>query len=138
MTPVFIDTSALIALLDGDDPRHTAARMTLIAVADRPLVTTGYVVAESIAVARRRFGVDGAISLVDDLLPLVEILPVDPALHASALAGYRASLPSGTSFVDHVSLSVIEREHIDAAFALDSDFAAAGVDVLPPAERVRR
>lgn len=128
---VFIDTSAFITLLDGDDPRNPAARSTLIEVADRDLVTTGYVVAESIAIARRRFGIDGAVALVDDVLPLVEVLPVDPALHAAALARYRASLPSGTSFVDQVSLHVIEREQIDAVFALDTDFAASGVEVLP-------
>lgn len=132
MTPVFVDTSALIALLDADDPRHAAVRETLIEVGERDLVTTGYVVAESIAVARRRFGVEGALSLVDDILPLVDVLPVEPTLHTSALARYRASLPSGTSFVDQVSLLVIERERIDTVFALDADFSAAGIELLPP------
>jgi predicted nucleic acid-binding protein len=131
VTRAFIDTSALIALLDADDPRHPAARATLIALAEDDLVTTGYVVAESIAVVRRRFGVDGAIALVDDLLPLVEVLAVDPSVHAAALARSRASLPSGTSFVDQVSFGVVEREGIDTAFALDADFSAVGVRVLP-------
>ena len=131
MSRAFVDTSALIALLDADDPRHAAARTTLIALADHDLVTTGYVVAESIAVVRRRFGVDGAIALVDDLLPLVDVVPVDPALHTAALARYRASLPSGTSLVDQVSFGIIEREGIATAFALGADFAAAGVVVLP-------
>ena len=48
-------------------------------------------------------------------------------------ARYRASLPSGTSFVDLVSFAVIERDQLDVAFATDADFAAAGVPVLPPA-----
>jgi uncharacterized protein len=128
---VFVDTSAFISLLDGDDPRHAAARATLIELGDRDLVTTGYVVAESIAVARRRFGVDGAVALVDDLLPLVDILPVEPSVHASALARYRVYLPSGTSFVDQVSFHIIEREQIATAFALDTDLATSGVEVLP-------
>lgn len=128
---VLVDTSAFIALLDGDDPRHAAVRRTLIEVADADLVTTGYVVAESIAVARRRFGVEGAIALIDDLLPLVDILPVDPGLHAAALARYRASLPSGTSFVDQVSLELIERDRIETAFVLDADFGASGIHVVP-------
>lgn len=131
MTRVFIDTSAFIALLDADDPRHPAARAALLDSVDRGLVTTGYVVAESIAVVRRRFGVEGAEALIDGLLPLVSILPVEPELHAEALARYRASLPSGTSFVDRVSFRVIEHERIDTAFALDADSRGAGIDIVP-------
>lgn len=138
MTRVFIDTSALIALLDADDPRHPAVRATLLDLAARELVTTGYVVAESIAVARRRFGVDGAVALIDDILPLVEILPVDPASHVTALKRYRASLPTGTSFVDELSFHVIEREQIPTAFALDTDFASVGVEILPVEPRESR
>lgn len=131
MSRVFVDTSALLALLDRADPRHESARSAFLELADDDLVTHGYVVAESLAVTRRRFGVDGVISLLDDVLPVVEVLPVEPGLHAEAQARYRASLPSGTSFVDQVSLGVIEREAIDTAFALNSDFVAAGIAVVP-------
>ena len=126
-----MDTSALIALLDRADPRHEAVRSTFLDLADRELVTHGYVVAETLAVARRRFGMAGVIALLDDLLPVLAVLPVEPSLHASAQARYRASLPSGTSFVDQVSFGVMTQEAIDTAFALDADFVAAGVDVIP-------
>jgi predicted nucleic acid-binding protein len=129
--PVFVDTSALIALLDRADPRHEAVRSAFLDLADRELVTHGYVVAETLAVARRRFGMDGVIALLDDLLPVLAVLPVEPSLHASAQARYRASLPSGTSFVDQVSFAVMAQEAIDTAFALDADFVTAGVDVIP-------
>lgn len=131
MSAVFVDTSALIALLDRADPRHEAVRATFVDLADRDLVTHGYVVAETLAVARRRFGVDGVIALLDDLLPVIIVLPVEPVLHASAQARYRASLPSGTSFVDQVSFEVMAGQAIETAFALDPDFLAAGVTVVP-------
>ncbi len=131
MTRVFVDTSAFLALLDRADPKHERARTTFLALADEELVTHGYVVAESLAMARRRFGVEGAIALLDDLLPLVEVLPVEPALHTNAQARYRASLPSGTSFVDQVSLGIIERDGIDTAFVLDGDFDVAHLTILP-------
>ena len=75
-------------------------------------------------------GNTGAVT-ADDLLPVLAVLPVEPSLHASAQARYRASLPSGPSFVDHVSFGVMTQEAIDAAFTLDADFVAAGVDVIP-------
>lgn len=71
--------------------------------------------------------------LLDDLLPLIEVLPVDPGLHVAARAGYRAWLPSDTSFVDQASFGVIEREAIETAFALDADLTAVGVTVVPHA-----
>jgi uncharacterized protein len=128
---VFVDTSALLTLLDRADARHAAARDSLLGLADDDLVTHGYVVAESLAVARRRFGVDGAIALIDDLLPAIDVLAIDPSLHQAALSRYRSSLPSGTSFVDQVSLEMISREGIDTAFVLDDDFGAAGIRLIP-------
>jgi len=82
--------------------------------------------APSVAVARRRFGVDGAVALIDTLLPALEVLSVPPAIHAAALARYRGSLPTGTSFVDHVSFELVPREGIEAAFVFDADVDAAG------------
>jgi predicted nucleic acid-binding protein len=130
---IFVDSSALLVHLDAADLRRPAVRDAFAVHRDDELVTHGYVIAETLAVARRRFGVDGAIALIDDILPLVEVIPVEPAVHDAALARYRASLPSGTSFVDQVSFGVIEREGIRTAFALDADFVAAGIQVLPKA-----
>lgn len=133
MTRVFVDTSALLALLDRADPRHAAVRDAFAGLRDAELLTHGYVIAESIAVARRRFGVDGAIALIDDLLPVIEVVPVEPGLHLRVQRGYREALPGGVSFVDRMSFAVIERDSMDAALATDADFLAAGVPVLPPA-----
>ena len=134
MSRILVDTSALLALLDADDPRQAVVRATFAQHPDDDLVTHGYVVAESIAVARRRLGVDGVIALLDDVLPAIELLQVDAATHATAQARYRASLPSGTSFVDQVSLAVIERHGIDTVFVLDPDSARPGVTVIPTIE----
>jgi len=128
---VFVDTSALLTLLDRADPRHVAARTCFFELADADLVTHGYVVAEALAVARRRFGVDGAIALIDDLLPAIDVLVVEPAAHAAAMSRYRDSLPSGTSFVDQVSLEFMTREAVDTAFVFDADFTTVGIHVIP-------
>lgn len=131
MSRVFVDTSALLVYLDGDDPRRPAVRDAFAAHARDEFVTHGYVVAETIAVARRRFGVDGAIALVDEVLPLLDVLSVEHPDHDAAMSAYRASLPSGTSFVDRVSFQIIGRERIRTVIALDPDFLATGATVLP-------
>jgi predicted nucleic acid-binding protein len=128
---VLVDTSALSALLDGDDPRHPAAVTALASLRDVELVTHGYVVAESIAVTRRRFGWAGVRTLIDDLLPIMATVAVDAELHAQALGAYRGAQPSSVSFVDRVSLDLIQREGIEMVFALDPDLASPGVTLLP-------
>ena len=132
MSRILVDTSALLALLDADDPRHDAVRAAFAEHPDDDLVTHGYVIAESIAVAGRRLGIDGVISLLDDVLPAISVLPVDSATHATAQTRYRAALPSGVSFVDQVSFVVIEREAIDTVLGLDADFVRPGLNVIPP------
>jgi uncharacterized protein len=131
VTPVLVDTSALLVLLDRSDARHEAARATFVELAGAELVTSGYIVAESLAVARRRFGVDGAIALIDGLLPALEVLPVTPKEHAAVLEAYRGSLPTGISFVDRVTLHVMGRDSITTAFAFDPDLATDGVTLIP-------
>ena len=133
MTRVFVDTSALMALLDGDDPSHQAVVRAFQESADDELLSHGYVVAESLAVTRRRLGVEATVALVDDVLPTIEILAVDAGLHAQALRRYRAALPTSVSFVDHVSLAVIEREMISTVLALDPDLRATGSRLIPSA-----
>ena len=131
MSRIFVDTSALLALLDRADPRHQAVVDVFARLADDELLTHGYIVAETLAVARRRFGVDGVVALLDDVLPALAVVAVDAALHAAAQTSYRNSLPSGTSFVDQVSFKVMKHEAIDVAFALDPDFEANGITVIP-------
>lgn len=128
---VFVDTSALLAHLDGDDPRHAAVLAAFADAREDQLVTHGYVIAESLAVARRRFGQDATIALLDDVLPAVELLAIDLDIHAEAQRRYRASLPSSTSFVDRVSLLLIERDGLTDVLTLDADLAFPGVTLRP-------
>jgi predicted nucleic acid-binding protein len=123
---VFVDTSALLALLDEDDDHHheaAAAMRFLIATAE--LVTHNYVHVEVLALARRRLGPMAVGKLMDGLLPALTTTWVDEPLHRASLAAHRAAGP-GVSLVDRVSFEVMRREGIDQAFAFDADFEAQG------------
>lgn len=63
---VFVDTSALFALVDRDDEFHGPARSFFPELATRTLVTHNYVVVEMIALVQARLGLAAARAFVDD------------------------------------------------------------------------
>ena len=122
---VFVDTSALLAILDEDDRSHGEAADTfrsLLASAD--LITHNYVLVECLALVRRRLGTAAVAQLSDGILPAIETIWVDEAVHRAALAAHRAV--GSASLVDHVSFEVMRREKLDTAFTFDADFETQG------------
>jgi len=123
---VFVDTSALLAVLDEDDRHHAEAAeifRTLLASAAE-LVTHNYIEIESLALVRRRLGSTAALVLTNGVLPTMHTMWVDEALHRAAIAAHRGS--ASVSLVDQVSFEVMRREGIDTAFAFDADFEVQG------------
>ena len=85
---IFVDTSALIAFLDADQPRHAEVIDTWDrAIADeKALFTSNYVLVESFALVQRRLGLEALRALADVLVPMLRVLWVDEELHAAAVA----------------------------------------------------
>ena len=132
---LFVDTSALLAFLAADQPRHSdAVEAWLKAINDRDrLVTSNYVLVETFALVQRRLGLDALRDLASDFLPLIEPLWVDEALHAAATAALFTAGRRKLSLVDCTSFEIMRRHGITAALSLDADFAHQGFRLLPPA-----
>ena len=128
---LFVDTSGILALIDRDDRSHPGTTEAFALGRSQPLVTHEYVVVETLAVARRRFGARVAADIIDRVLPAIEVTPVDPELHAAALVAFRESIDSSVSLVDRTSFALMRREGIARAIALDADFRTAGFETLP-------
>ena len=130
---ILVDTAAFYALLDRTDPSHPAALAAFegLRAADATLVTHEYVLVETTALVQRRLGMHAVRSLVDGLLPLVEVVWIDAALHAEAREALLAAGSRDISLVDRTSFLVMRRLGIDQAFTFDSDFTAEGFEVLP-------
>lgn len=129
---VFVDTSALFAVLDRNDGEHSRAGATfrsLLAV-DR-LVTHSYIVVETEALARARLGIAASRVLVEGVLPAIETIWVDESLHRAAVAALLSAARRRLSLVDCVSFEVMRRERIDRAFTFDRDFETVGLLVVP-------
>jgi predicted nucleic acid-binding protein len=135
---VFVDTSALIALLDAEDLRHVEASTTLDWLRESAdLVTTNYVQVEALAVCRRRLGREAADALIDVFLPVVDVIWVGAPIHEVAVAASRSSGRSA-SFVDEVSFAVMRTAGIQKAFAYDDDFEREGFMRPVPPRQVDR
>jgi predicted nucleic acid-binding protein len=124
----FVDTSALIAFLDAEDPAHGTCREAWrhAALEGEGLVTTDYVVLEAVAVAQRRWGLDAVRTLVGEYLPLIEVDSVSPEDRGAALGALLAAGRRQLSLVDCVSFSVMRRLGIREYLGVDPHFEEQG------------
>lgn len=128
---VFVDTSAILALVDRDDSAHVGTMKAFDLGRTEPLATHAYVVVETLSVARRRFGASVAADIVDRIIPAIDVTPVDAELHAAGVSAFRKSIESSVSLVDRTSFAFMRRQGIERAIALDADFRTAGFETLP-------
>jgi predicted nucleic acid-binding protein len=130
---VFVDTSAIVALLSATDDHHTEAVEAwrgLVRQRAR-LVTTDLVLAEAVVVARVRAGFDASVQVGERLLAEpFEIVWSDRALVDEAWKLYRRYRDHVLSLCDCVSFAVMRRGRIQTAFAYDDDFDAVGFSSL--------
>ncbi|MDQ7825733.1 MAG: PIN domain-containing protein [Candidatus Eremiobacteraeota bacterium] len=125
---VYIDTSALLAVLDADDDNHKAAsRMwKRLLESNERLICSSYVLVESCALVQRRLGMKALKVFLQDITPLLEILWVDEVIHMSASEVMMASGRKSLSIVDCVSFALIRRNGIERYFAFDRHFSEQG------------
>lgn len=130
---LFVDTSAILALVDADQERHQAVSGAWEAALDsgRALYTSNYVLVETFALVQRRLGLTAARDVSTTLTPLVSALWVDETLHETALAAVLAAGNRGLSLVDCTSFEIMRRHGLDEALTLDRDFARQGFRVTP-------
>jgi predicted nucleic acid-binding protein len=128
---LFVDSSGILALMDRDDPAHAGVVDAFTRGRSEALWTHAYVIVETLAVARRRYGPAVTADLIDRVIPALDVAPVDTALHAASVAALRDTVESSVSLVDRTSFAFMRREGIERAIALDADFRTAGFETLP-------
>jgi len=128
---IFVDTSAIYAWADSADRNHSVAlrRLEAILEQEEELLTHNYVLVESMALLQARLGMAAAVKFARDARSFV-LDWVDEDLHSRAVRELEISKKRQISLVDHISFLVMRRHHVTAAFAFDSDFAAAGFRLL--------
>jgi len=130
---VFVDTSALFAILDADDLNHIPARDTWsrLLASEEELISTSYVLVETFALVQRRLGMDAVKTLHADVVPVLKVEWVNATQHLSAVGILITTFNRQLSLVDWVSFNAMQQFQIKVAFAFDQDFRMQGFECLP-------
>ena len=130
---IFVDTSALYALVSGEDENHARAVSfgESLLRDENVLITTNYVLVETVALTQRRFGLHEVQMLQGSLFPFLDISWIDQDLHEAALNNVLTSSRRHLSFVDFSSFATMRRLGIQQVFTFDKHFAEQGFTCLP-------
>ena len=129
---VFLDTSAVLAVVDADDKFHARGRQRWAHLLDEgaTVLTSNYVLLESIALLQRRLGIEAVSVLLQEIQPTLEIVWIDRELHSGAAATLIAANRRQLSLVDLTSFAIMHQRGIDAVFTFDEHFAEQGFTVV--------
>lgn len=132
MTPVFLDTVGILALLDEDDQWHAAASAAFALLLNNrtKLVSTDVVLFECGNAAARRPYRDDIFeprSRLADQGALIQANAEDVEL---AWQEYRSKTTGLAGIVDCISFNVMRRLKILVAFTNDKHFTASGFQIL--------
>jgi predicted nucleic acid-binding protein len=130
---VFVDTSALLALLADNDTNHAAARQALhtLETSRSTLVSTNYIIVETVALTQRRLGMAAVRTFIDKIVPLLQIEWIDTALHNRAIHTLLVANRRRLSLADCASLEVMHQLGISTAFVFDAHFQEQGFTCIP-------
>jgi predicted nucleic acid-binding protein len=131
MSRVFVDTSAIFALLVASDTNHARSSAAFEQLRQRNdvLATTSHVLVETYALLGRRVGMAAVRSFSDDMAPLLEVSWIGQDRHDRAVALLLDREDETLSLVDAVSFVTMRDERIDEAFAFDHHFEDEGFSI---------
>ena len=132
MSSVFVDTSAVLALLNPHDQAHERARRGFSALEgeEAALVTSSFVLVETYALVGRRLGSEAVRNFREAFAPLLEVVWVGSELHEGGLDLLLDRQIRDLSLVDAVSFLVIRQRQIERVFVFDRHFEEEGFGLV--------
>ena len=125
---VFVDTSAIYALLVADDGRHEQAKTILTSLRheNAALVSTSFVVHESVALLQSRIGIGAARTFHQYVFPALNVDWIDAARYERAMVALLAANTRHLSLTDWISFDTMRGRGIERVFAFDTHFTEQG------------
>jgi len=134
MRNVLVDTSAIYALVDSNDPNHSAAAAFVRREGVHlTLVLSDYVFSETMTLVKARQGADAAVQVgrrlrTSRMYRLVYLTAEDEQSTWNLFCKY---IDKGWSYVDCSCLALMRSLGINEAFAFDRHFNQMGILCLP-------
>ena len=131
---LFVDTSAWLALNDRNDQYHNEAVSRLNAVAKQKieLITSEYVVDESITIIRYRVSHNAAVVFGDALMSstIVTLADITDEERFRAWMLFKKYDDKELSFTDCTSFALMNKLKLRKAFAFDDHFKQIGFELF--------
>ncbi len=133
MEKIFVDTSAIFALVNTAETNNLAALDTWNGFGnnDVDLISNNYVIVESISLIQGRLGLSVVRKLLDNVLPFIQVIWVDEDQHSAIVQDVLSANRRQLSLVDYSSFVTMRREGIETAFTFDAHFREQGFRVIP-------
>lgn len=130
---IFVDTSALLSVLDGDAQHHRRAAETWERLLSerQELLCSNYVLVETVALVQKRLGLAAVRALYEDVVPVLQVKWVEPEVHGAAVQTMLTAGRRELSLVDCTSFILMRHLGLDEAFTFDRDFARQGFRCRP-------
>ena len=130
---IFIDTSAFLAVLNANDRFHEQARQAWdeILSSDTILFSSNYVLLETTALLQHSFGIEAVRLFENDILPVIEIMWLDEAVHKQGMSALLIANRRDLSLVDCTSFEIMRQSGLETAFTFDPHFGEQGLLLIP-------
>ncbi|MBM3705664.1 MAG: type II toxin-antitoxin system VapC family toxin [Actinobacteria bacterium] len=129
---IFIDTSAIFALVDSDDEFNERAGKIFknILESDEKLITSNYIILETVFLLQKSFGLLAVNDFKKKILPLISIIWINEKIHNNCLNNMIFAQKRKISLTDYCSFYIIDDYNIDKVFTFDSHFKEKGYNLL--------
>jgi len=130
---VFVDTSALFALVNGAEANHPRSSEVWRSLVAGPamLLTSNYILLETCSLLQNRLGVEAVRAFEEKAVPLMHVEWIDEERHRMAMGMVLTAGRRKLSLVDCVSFQVMRALGVRAVFCFDDHFREQGFEVMP-------
>ena len=129
----YVDASAFFAIVSPSDQNHQAAVAAWVDLVKKRehLVTSNYVLIETITLLHARLGTPAVQRFLGDVMSIVEVVWADVGSHVAAVTAMLAHPgKGGPSLVDCMSFEVIRERRITDVFTYDRHFDGHGFRII--------
>jgi uncharacterized protein len=133
MEKIFVDTSALYALISTQDQDMKLAVKTWEEALKREdvLFTNNYVLVECFALVQSRLGLEFVRALQTNIVPFLQVDWITEQQHISSVNNVLTANRRQLSLVDCSSFETMRRLGIDKVFTFDEHSREQGFEVIP-------